>query len=106
LPCFEQAFLRRVEVIARNVEVGERETLTRGLVREFVGDGDFAQLLAQTDRVRMILDRIKEARDGAPVRLIFQKQLDIEQCRLDIFVGACVRVRVLHCVRLNNDEFS
>src|SRR5215218_6021727 len=46
---FEQALVRRVEVLARDVEVDEDEALARGLFGQAVREGDLAQLLAQDD---------------------------------------------------------
>src|SRR5207244_9724689 len=55
LLCFQQTIVGSIEVVALDVETGERQTMTRRLLRLFVRRGDFAHALTQRDRPRVAL---------------------------------------------------
>src|SRR5207248_3286518 len=80
---FEQALVCGLEILARDVEGDECETLARGLVLVPVGEGDLAQLLAQGYRARVVRDGLLQTLDGAVRRLVLDEQVGVNQRRLD-----------------------
>src|SRR5947209_2831308 len=93
---FEQALVRGLEVLARDVERDEREALARGLVLAPVGDGDLAQLLAQGYRARVVRDGLLEPLDGAVRRLVLDEQVGVYQRRFDALLKTLRLLALAH----------
>ena len=75
--------MRGVEIVALDVETGQRQTMARRFLRVLVRRGHFAHALTQRDRSRAAIQRGAQALQRAIRRAILDEQLGIKQGRLD-----------------------
>ena len=80
---FEQAVVGRVEVFAFDVEARQGETLAGRFFDLFLRRADLAEAFAELDGAGVELEGGAEAFDGPIRRLVFHKELGVEEGGLD-----------------------
>src|SRR5262252_5079368 len=80
----KQTIMRRIKIIALDIQTGERDAMAGRLFSKLMRLGNFAQSFTQGDRSGTALQRGPQALHGAIGRAVFDEQLRVEQSRFDI----------------------